>query len=69
MQTFSDKLLFLIFDNISEVEVEDPLKMHQQNFVHGQTQAADIMNIDQKIFDLVEQVKMLFYASKNDIFR
>lgn len=39
-----------------DVELEDPVKQQMANFVHNQTNANDIQLLDQKIFDLVDQI-------------
>ncbi|PAV85927.1 hypothetical protein WR25_00946 [Diploscapter pachys] len=39
-----------------DVEVEDPLKQHMAAFVHSQQSAQEIANLDQKIYDIVEQI-------------
>ncbi|VDM56922.1 unnamed protein product [Angiostrongylus costaricensis] len=38
------------------VEVEDPLKQHMAAFVHAQANTQDIANLDQKIYDVVDQI-------------
>ena len=42
-----------------DVEVEDPLKQHMAAFVHSQQSAQEISTLDQKIYDIVEQVRIL----------
>ncbi|ETN68372.1 SWIB/MDM2 domain protein [Necator americanus] len=39
-----------------DVEVEDPLKQHMAAFVHAQANTQDIANLDQKIYDVVDQI-------------
>ncbi|KJH53063.1 SWIB/MDM2 domain protein [Dictyocaulus viviparus] len=39
-----------------DVEVEDPLKQHMAAFVHTQANVQDIANLDQKIYDVVDQI-------------
>ena len=40
----------------SDVELEDPVKQQMASFVHNQNNANDIQVLDQKIFDLVDQI-------------
>ncbi|KAK6027440.1 SWIB/MDM2 domain protein [Ostertagia ostertagi] len=39
-----------------DVEVEDPLKQHMGAFIHAQANTQDIANLDQKIYDVVDQI-------------
>uniref|UniRef100_A0A8R1DL80 SWIB domain-containing protein n=1 Tax=Caenorhabditis japonica TaxID=281687 RepID=A0A8R1DL80_CAEJA len=39
-----------------DVELEDPVKQQMASFVHNQNNANDIQLLDQKIFDLVDQI-------------
>ncbi|CAI5444720.1 unnamed protein product [Caenorhabditis angaria] len=39
-----------------DVELEDPLKAQMATFVHNQSSATEVANLDQKIYDVVEQI-------------
>ena len=45
----------------SDVEVEDPMKQHMASFIHSQQNQQEIASLDQKIFDIVEQVESFFF--------
>ena len=45
---------------ISDVEVEDPMKQYMASFIHSQQNQQEIASLDQKIFDIVEQVVVFF---------
>lgn len=38
------------------MELEDPVKQQMASFVHNQNTANDILALDQKIYDLVDQI-------------
>lgn len=41
---------------ITDVEMEDPLKTQMTSFLHSHANMPDISALDQKIFDIVEQI-------------
>lgn len=43
-------------ENVLDVEMEDPLKAQMSSFVHNHCTMPDISALDQKIYDIVDQI-------------
>lgn len=50
------KIAGYLFQSSLDVEVEDPLKSQMSAFIHNHANVPDISALDQKIYDIVEQI-------------